>query len=199
MDFCLLLTECINEGKLLLYILCAFIVLSCKNHLGEFMKKIIFGCLLASVFCATPVMANPTQTAVAKKAIYAGEVMPYATPEFKQLLRKAYDVQDEVGEWTGDDFACEFSEHFYLGHGNGGLDGVKNWKATANNNVIRVTFSNAYHQPEDVSLVEFIMKGSQIHDVRYGYSSNPKKAPTKTTHSLREEAQKMVKTGDCAW
>lgn len=159
------------------------------------MKKFILSFALSSVFCATPALANPTQIAVAKKAILAGEIMPYATPELRNLLKQAYRVDGQMTT-PDNELGCEFAEHFYLGHGNGGLDTIKNWKASTKNNVVRITFSNGGY---DANLIEFVMKGNQIHDVRHGYSDNPKKIPTKTDSSIRAEAQTMVKTGDCAF
>lgn len=57
-----------------------------------------FGLSLAvmGVVYTTPALANPTQIAVAKKAILAGEVMPYATPELRNLLRQAYKVDGQM-------------------------------------------------------------------------------------------------------
>lgn len=162
-------------------------------------KIALFGTLLITA----PTLANPAQIAVAKKAVLAGEVMPYATPELRSLLKQAYRVDGQMTT-PDNDMGCEFAEHFYLGHGNGGLEAeyIRNWKATTlKNGVIRISFSQAGFDGglSDSNLIEFVMKGNQIHDVRFGYSDNPKKPPTKTDSSLRAEAQQMVKTGRCAW
>lgn len=154
-------------------------------------KIALFGTLLITA----PTLANPAQIAVAKKAVLAGEVMPYATPELRSLLKQAYRVDGQMTT-PDNELGCEFAEHFYLGHGNGGLDSIKNWKANAKNNMVRIAFSNGGY---DANLIEFKMKGNQIDDVRFGYSDNPKKPPTKTDSSLRAEAQTMVNTGDCAF
>lgn len=151
--------------------------------------------LLGTLLITAPTLANPAQIAIAKKAVLAGEVMPYATPEFRSLLKQAYRVDGQMTT-PDNEMGCEFAEHFYLGHGNGGLASIKNWKANAKNNMVRITFSNGGY---DANLIEFKMKGNQIDDVRFGYSDNPKKPPSKTEHSLKNEAQTMAKTGHCTW
>lgn len=132
------------------------------------------------------------QIEVAKKAILAGEIMPYATPELRDLLRQAYRVDGQMTT-PNNPLGCELAEHYYLGYGNGGLDAIKNWKASTKNNVVHISFNSSY----DAILIEFTMKANLIDDVRYGYSKNPRKPPTKTTSSLREDAQKMVDTDNC--
>lgn len=127
------------------------------------MKKMFFGFGLSlavmGVVCATPALANPTQIAIAKKAILAGEVMPYATPELRQLLKKAYQIDEKIQEQFDDPLGCEFYEHYYLGHGNKGLEGIKNWKATPlKGGIIRITFNNTENKPYDADLIEFVMK-----------------------------------------
>lgn len=68
---------------------------------------------------------------------------------------------------------------------------------------MRITFVHGSYEGNyddyGAGLVEFVMKGNQIDDVRYGGSDNPKKIPTKTERSLKADAQKMVNTNLCAW
>lgn len=143
-------------------------------------------------------MANDqAKIAIAKKAIYAGEVSPYATPAFGRLLQKAHKINEMMTTFDNET-GCEFSEHYYLGHGNGGLEAsdIKNWKATTTKNgVVRISFGTY----NDNYLLEFVMQGNQIDDVKMAYSDNPKKTPTATEQSLREEAQKMVNTNSCGY
>lgn len=154
------------------------------------MKKLILGCALTSVFFTVPALANPTQIAIAKKAVETGEVTPYATAEFKQLLSKAHKVNSKMST-PDNELGCEFYEGTYLGHFHDSPV-IKNWKATATNNIVRVTFVHgSYDGGADygASLIEFTMKGNQIHDVRHGYSDN----------SLRIETQKIVNTNNCVF
>lgn len=157
------------------------------------MKKLLLGLALTSVFCTTPALANSAQIAVAKKAIYAGEVMPYATPELKKLLTEAHKVDTHLANTIYEPMGCEFDEKWYLGHGQDDLE-IRNLKASANNNTVRITFSNGSSYS---NLVIFSMKGNQIDNVQHGSSNNPKKPPTKTDSSLRANAKKLIDTYDC--
>lgn len=152
------------------------------------MKKLLLGLALTSIFCTTPALANSAQIAVAKKAIYAGEVMRYATPELKKLLTEAHKVDTHLANTIYEPMGCEFNEKWYLGHGNGDLE-IRNLKASANNNTVRITFNN--------DLIIFSMKGNQIDNVQYGISDNPRKPPTKTDMSLRADAKRLIDTYDC--
>lgn len=151
------------------------------------------------MFVSTATLANHNQIAIAKKAILKGEVMPYATPELKQILQKAHKIDDTIREQYDEPYGCEFAEHFYLGHGNGGLEAqdIQNWNATTlQNGVIHITFSNG---GVNQNLIEFTMKGNLIDNVKFGYSDNPKKIPNKTDISLKVQAQKMIKTNNCGF
>lgn len=170
------------------------------------MKFLVKSTLVATLSFAaivTPVATQAASTqasqiAVAKQAILTGEIMPYATPELRDLLRQAYRVDGQM-RTPDNETGCEFYEHYYLGHGNKGLEGIKNWKATSKNNIVSITFNNTFDKPYDVDLVEFTMRGNQIDDVRNAYSNNPHIIPKLSRHdpSIKQNAQEMVRTGGC--
>lgn len=154
---------------------------------------------------STPQFAKSSaQIEIAKKAIESAEVIPYATPEFADLLIEAKEIDKKLAEaGKGGGTGCEFIEHYYFGYGNGDT-AIINWKVTVpKDNVIRITYNSADYVDRtilsDAYLAEFTMKGNWIDDIKFGHSNNPKRPPTKTNGSLRADAQKMVNTGRCAW
>lgn len=143
---------------------------------------------------------NQVKFALAKKAVLAGDVESFATADFKKLLKKAHQIDDKKRA-DNDDMGCDFSEAYYLGHGNGDeltARSIKNWKAVATPSGVKVTFN----ADGDSHLIEFDMvcQGSRcaINDVRHGYSTT-KALPKHAEDSLRQEAQTMVNTNSCAW
>lgn len=152
----------------------------------------------------TVTSVSSDQIEIAKRAIEYGSASYYATPEFEKLLRKASYITQTTSE-NGD---CAV-EHYYFGHGQDSAS-IGNWQITPlKNGVIRIAYNTTCNYNFDPSsplgelcgahLAEFTMKGNFIDDVRFGYSDNPKKFPTKTTNSLREDAQKVVNLGKCDW
>ena len=166
-------------------------------------RKIIPALALFSLLAVSPTaFANDqAKLALAKKVVVEGDVSSYATPSFKNILDQAYEINDKIAAMY-DDMGCELAEMGYLGYGNGdfGLD-IRNWKANVTKSgMVRATFNDGGSS----SLIEFdmICNGNKclIDDVRHGYSTNPKVLPKHTEEmSLRQEAQIMVDTNDCAW
>lgn len=162
------------------------------------MKKFILASVLALI--SVQAYANEqAKAALVRKAVIAGEISPYATDRLKNILRKAHAIDERIAKEQGD-VGCEFAEHFYLGHGNGGLEAraIKNWKTKKlPNDGIKVTFNTAY----DANLLEFDLvkqgNGYAIDDVRFGYSDNPKRVPKKADDSIKETALGMIQTNGC--
>lgn len=147
---------------------------------------------------------NQAKLALAKKAVFTGAISPYATPNFKKILRQANTINDRMAKTAEDEgMGCEFAEHFYLGWGNdpSEADIKRTWKASVTKSgMVRATFNNI----GSANLVEFDMvcKGNscQISDVRSGYSDNPKVFPKRTSGmSLKQEAQLMISKNSCSW
>lgn len=156
------------------------------------MKKLIIISLMA--ISSISAYANPkAKNELAKKIVASGEISPYATPELKKLLQKAHQINDRIGnEQYGE--TCEFYEHFYTGHGNGDMGGIRNWRSkTLKNGSLQVLFDTH----SGTSLVEFDIvakgKGYAVDDVRLGDSANPKQKKS----SIRRTAQNMVKLNNC--
>jgi hypothetical protein len=137
---------------------------------------------------------NQAKLALAKKAVIAGEVSPYATPDLKKVLQQAHAIDDRIQAASG--YMCEFVEHAYLGHGNAGLEAhnIRNWKPRITKSGVKVTFNNMGASGTHLVEVEFDMvcKGNscQISDVRHGYSQS-------TGLSLKQEAQAMINANSC--
>lgn len=168
------------------------------------MFKVVLICGL--VLNAIPAYANDqVKIALAKKVITEGEISPYATPNLKNILQKAHKINDQMAktaEYEG--VGCDFAEHFYLGHGNGGLDEITKWKANVlKNGVVRVSFNNGSGEMAYANLVEFdmVQKGNRyaIDDVRFAMSDNPKKIPLGTDSSIKLEAQAMINKNGCTF
>lgn len=140
------------------------------------MQKIFKIALLGAMLTATPALANSAQIAVAKKAVQSGKIAPYATPELKQLLKKAHQIDDIIRNQDPDGLGCDFHEHFYVGWEQDDPR-IKNWKASAKNNVVHITFKDSGNF---VSL-KFKMKGNLIDDV----------------NSIKRDARTMINTGNC--
>lgn len=138
------------------------------------------------------------QMEVAKKAAETGEIMPYATLELKQLLENAHKINDETAK--NNEFPCMFHESEYLGYRGEGIV-FKNLQANASNDLVRITFVYGDYEGGDkeygAGLIEFIMKGNQIDDVRFGYGDNAKQIPTSTHSSLKADVQKMADANAC--
>lgn len=161
------------------------------------MKKLILGCALTSVFFTAPAMANIAQIAVAEQAFKEGDIISYATPKLKHLIKDAYRIDGQESA-LGSGIGCEFDEARYLGLGNGGVDWTyfKNLKIKApRQDVVHITF----HDPDGYgsTLLEFVMSGIQIEDVRIGYNENSRTPPTTTETSLKRDAGYMVATNGC--
>lgn len=146
---------------------------------------------------------NQAKLALAKKAVFTGAISPYATPNFKKILRQANTINDRMAktaEYEG--MGCEFAEHSYLGHGNAGLGAneIRNWKASVpKSGMVKVTF-NSIHGGADLVEFDMVCKGNscQISDVRHGYSQNPRVLPKRTEgKSLRQQAQAMINANSC--
>ena len=147
---------------------------------------------------------NQAKLNLAKKAVLAGEVSPYATPSLKKALQQADAISSRMAKTVKYQYhGCEFAEHFYLGWGNDSseADIKRTWKASVTKSgMVRATFNNI----GSANLVEFDMvcKGNscQISDVRSGYSDNPKVFPKRTSGmSLKQEAQLMISKNSCSW
>lgn len=133
---------------------------------------------------------NQAKIAVVKKAIWDGEVSPYATQEFKTILQKAHKINEKMT--TEDEpMGCEFVEHYYLGHGNGGPEkkDFKNLKA----NVLK---------SGDVQ-VTYTLWGSKgllrFKVVCTGNSCLINDVVDKDAGSLKQEAKKMIATNGCGY
>lgn len=143
---------------------------------------------------------NQAKLALAKKAVIAGEVSPYATPDLKKVLQQAHAIDDRI-QAAYEDMGCEFVEHYYLGHGNAGLEAneIRNWKASVpKSGMVKVTF-NSIRGGADLVEFDMVCKGNscQISDVRHGYSQNPRVLPKRTGLSLKQEAQAMINANSC--
>lgn len=155
---------------------------------------------------ALPVHANDqAKIAFAKKVILAGEISPYATPTLKNTLQKAHKINDRMaGTEEYGDVGCEFAEHFYLGHGNSGLEAneIINWKAKVlPNGSVRITFGRKNYAESNLVEMDMQTKGKTyvLDDVRFAYSDNPKKVPTGADSSIKLEAQAMINKNGCTF
>ena len=149
---------------------------------------------------------DQAKLALAKKAVIAGEVSPYATPDLKKVLQQAHAIDERMMNTTGEyaGMGCEFTEHFYLGHGNSGLEArnIRNWKPRITKSGVKVTFNNMGASGTELVELDMVCKGNncQISDVRYGYSKNARVLPKRTEGlSLKQEAQAMIDKNGCTW
>lgn len=124
---------------------------------------------------------NQAKINLAKKAINTGQVSPYATPNFKKLIKQAKNIAWQVDGPMG----CSMSEHYYLGHGQDPM--IRKVEAyVLKDGTTMATFLN---NNERISVnFKMVCKGNscQINDVSSEYGS-----------SLRRDAQTIINTYDC--
>ncbi|WLF83953.1 hypothetical protein [Moraxella sp. ZY210820] len=135
---------------------------------------------------------NQAKIDVVKKAVFNGKVSPYATQEFKSILQKAHQIDKKMSllpDYEG--MGCEFAEHYYLGHGNGGPEkqDFKNLKA----NVL---------QGGDVQ-VTYTLWGNK-ESLRFKLACNGSSCLINDVHSkdfgsLKQDAKKMIATNSCGY
>lgn len=126
------------------------------------MKKI--GLLVAALFMPSISFADGDNSAKINlvKKLYKTDVQgyavgatysEYAAPEFKKTIRQAYRIIDRINERTGE-LACEYSEHYDMGFGNGDTKIRKLKIVPSSGNIVQVTFSDgseAYNLKYDIS------------------------------------------------
>lgn len=137
------------------------------------------------------------QMEIINKAIETGEIKPYATPELQKLLWDAEAVLDGRADGEEIRLGCDFFESYYMGHDQGGGTRILAWEVnTLPNGAIRVTYSRGFDGWQQNNLIDFVMKGNWIDDVRVasGFDAD---YPTKPEHSIRVEAQKIVNGQNC--
>ena len=177
-------------------------MMSCKSTVRVLPVLTLF--LLLGV-SPTAFANDQAKLALAKKAVIAGEVSPYATPDLKKVLQQAHAIDERIQAASNyEDMGCEFTEHFYLGHGNAGLEArnIRNWKPRITKSGVKVTFNNMGASGTELVEFDMVCKGNncQISDVRYGYSKNARVLPKRTEGlSLKQEAQAMIDKNGCTW
>lgn len=141
---------------------------------------------LTLAFASTTAMANDQlKIATAKMAISNADVGSYATPSLQALLAKVERVQEREQE---EGYYCDFAEQYYLGLGQDWHDGdVK----LSNINVSVLPNGNVKIQQRGLRDETIIKMSCQsgaclIDDAVFG------------GESLRQDAQKIVQTGQCS-
>lgn len=164
------------------------------------MKKFMLGCALIGVFCTTPALANnQTKVSIVKQMVYSGDLIydnQVITDNLFDLTHKMEKMEEYVQEHY-QEIGCESPIRMYLGHNYGEDTYIQNVRVNVvNDNLVRATFQKGHYADKmsEAVLLEFVMQGNKVNDVRVGYSSNPNKPPTTTESSLQAELRRNIKT-----
>lgn len=152
--------------------------------------KIVFMGLLT---LSSHALANDTnKIALAKQAVFAAQISPYASPSLQRLIDKAKKVDKAINP---DGVGCEFVEHVYLGYGNDSYVGIHQLQATVlTTGVVQATWIPDWgYEYGNKQTIDFLMTCHGNHCVIDDVQLILKDAK----YSIKKDAWYMIKNHQC--